>query len=442
MLRPDALLFSIAFWAYLLGFLGYILLTALNKKQFGIISTALMIVGVIPHTAAFIVRWTAQGHYPLANMYEYMGMMAWMVVLGMIYYVFKYKNHKIGVFTSPVVVMLLVTASLLPSDINSQLMPALQSIWLTIHVTMAALGSGSFLIAFAAASLYLLSISMDKNGRKLEVLNREWFLFFICWIVIPVVSMILLKLAGWMPTPVRSLAEARMMGLEGKALTSFALYLGQQPILAGQYAIGLGIGMVLGAITWPIIHKFRNRGDRDSSSGSQFFTVLIIALLLSAIISAQLVHENMISVTSSSYFKIFEFFGPTLIVSWFITPIMFYILLLMGGGWIGKIGINRKILEDLSYTSVVIGYPLYTVGALFAGAVWAEQAWGSWWSWDPKEVGALIIWLFYTAFLHARFNRQWKGERAAILVILGMVMVFISFFGNYFFGGLHSFEVT
>ena len=112
-----------------------------------------------------------------------------------------------------------------------------------------------------------------------------------------------------------------------------------------------------------------------------------------------------------------------------------------GAGWIERLSLPRHVLEDVSYTAVIIGYPLYTIGALFAGAIWAEQAWGTWWSWDPKEVGALIIWFFYTGFLHARRTHQWKGERAAILIVLGMVMLFISFFGNYFFGGLHSFEV-
>ena len=99
-------------------------------------------------------------------------------------------------------------------------------------------------------------------------------------------------------------------------------------------------------------------------------------------------------------------------------------------------------MQEIAYAAVAIGYPLYTVGALFAGAIWAEQAWGTWWSWDPKEVGALIIWLFYTVFLHARYQRKWSGDRAAVLLVLGMLFVFISFFGNYFFGGLHSFEVT
>jgi ABC-type transport system involved in cytochrome c biogenesis permease subunit len=130
------------------------------------------------------------------------------------------------------------------------------------------------------------------------------------------------------------------------------------------------------------------------------------------------------------------------VFSWLITPIVHRLLVRGEETWLSTLNLPRNAFEEIGYTSVAIGYPLYTVGALFAGAIWAEQAWGTWWSWDPKEVGALIIWLFYTGFLHARYQREWKGARAQVLIVLGMIFVFVSFFGNYFFGGLHSFEVA
>ena len=78
--------------------------------------------------------------------------------------------------------------------------------------------------------------------------------------------------------------------------------------------------------------------------------------------------------------------------------------------------------------------------ALFAGAIWAYNAWGTFWSWDPKEVGSWIIWLFYTGYLHARYKRGWQGRRAAILAIIGFAMVILSFIGNLFLGGQHAYE--
>ena len=110
-----------------------------------------------------------------------------------------------------------------------------------------------------------------------------------------------------------------------------------------------------------------------------------------------------------------------------------------GWSFLSKLNIDAELLDEINYKAVSLGYPLYTIGALFAGAIWAEKAWGQFWSWDPKEVGALIIWLFYTGYLHARRQKNWRGNRAAILSILGLLMVLLSFFGNYFFGGQHAY---
>jgi hypothetical protein len=74
------------------------------------------------------------------------------------------------------------------------------------------------------------------------------------------------------------------------------------------------------------------------------------------------------------------------------------------------------------------------------GALWAETAWGSYWSWDPKETWSLITWFVYAAFLHARFTRDWRGSKAAILSIVGFIFVLFTYFGvNYIISGLHSY---
>ena len=73
------------------------------------------------------------------------------------------------------------------------------------------------------------------------------------------------------------------------------------------------------------------------------------------------------------------------------------------------------------------------------GAVWAEIAWGRYWSWDPKETAALMTWLIYGAYIHARVTKDWRGNRSAWLLILGFVAVIFTFFGNHWFGGLHSY---
>src|SRR5512138_334294 len=100
---------------------------------------------------------------------------------------------------------------------------------------------------------------------------------------------------------------------------------------------------------------------------------------------------------------------------------------------------STRILDDLNYRSIMIGFPLLTLG-IITGAAWANYAWGTYWSWDPKETWSLITWFVYAAFLHARLMRDWRGRKAAVLSILGFVAVCFTYFGvNYLISGLHSY---
>nr|WP_272115687.1 MULTISPECIES: c-type cytochrome biogenesis protein CcsB [Spirulina] len=96
-------------------------------------------------------------------------------------------------------------------------------------------------------------------------------------------------------------------------------------------------------------------------------------------------------------------------------------------------------LDNLSYRIIGLGFPLLTIG-IIAGAVWANEAWGSYWSWDPKETWALITWLVFAAYLHARITRGWQGRKPAILAASGFIVVWICYLGVNLLGkGLHSY---
>jgi len=100
---------------------------------------------------------------------------------------------------------------------------------------------------------------------------------------------------------------------------------------------------------------------------------------------------------------------------------------------------SSSVLDEINYKSIVIGFPMLTLG-IVTGAAWANYAWGSYWSWDPKETWSLITWFVYAAFLHARFTRDWRGRKAAILSIVGFSAVLFTYFGvNYLISGLHSY---
>ncbi|NET08604.1 MAG: c-type cytochrome biogenesis protein CcsB [Merismopedia sp. SIO2A8] len=96
-------------------------------------------------------------------------------------------------------------------------------------------------------------------------------------------------------------------------------------------------------------------------------------------------------------------------------------------------------LDNISYRMIGLGFPLLTIG-IIAGGVWANEAWGSYWSWDPKETWALITWLVFAAYLHARITRGWQGRRPAILAASGFLVVWVCYLGVNLLGkGLHSY---
>jgi cytochrome c-type biogenesis protein CcsB len=99
---------------------------------------------------------------------------------------------------------------------------------------------------------------------------------------------------------------------------------------------------------------------------------------------------------------------------------------------------RRALLDEVGYKAVMFAFPLLAL-VVILGAVWAKVAWGTYWSWDPKETASLVTWLIYGGYLHARVVRGWKGERSAYLLVAGFGAVVFTYFGNYFFGGLHSY---
>jgi cytochrome c-type biogenesis protein CcsB len=96
-------------------------------------------------------------------------------------------------------------------------------------------------------------------------------------------------------------------------------------------------------------------------------------------------------------------------------------------------------LDNVSYRIIGLGFPLLTIG-IISGAVWANEAWGSYWSWDPKETWALITWLVFAAYLHARITKGWQGRKPAILAASGFLVVWVCYLGVNILGkGLHSY---
>lgn len=167
------------------------------------------------------------------------------------------------------------------------------------------------------------------------------------------------------------------------------------------------------------------------------FGATMVAIVLLAVASSPLIPKEAlppIPALRSAWLLLhvsFSFIGEAFFVAGFVASVAFLA---------AKSDDKRLELDRLTYTAIAVGYPFFTAGALVFGAIWAEQAWGRWWSWDPKETWGLVTWLVYTAYLHLRLVRKRKDVLPAWISVLGFLCTVFTFFGvNYLLPGLHSY---
>ncbi len=135
--------------------------------------------------------------------------------------------------------------------------------------------------------------------------------------------------------------------------------------------------------------------------------------------------------------------GGVVILSWVLSIAFIVALWRYGTGLkrvLSALSLKPAMLDEIAYKSIAVGFPLFTIGGVIMGAIWANSAWGTYWSWDPKETWSLITWFIYAVYLHARFVAGWRGKKVAILALIGFVGVVFTYLGvNLFLSGLHSY---
>jgi len=426
-------LFWYTFIFYLGGFVAFAMYFSLKKEVLQKIGTVLLVVGLLLQTSGFIVKWNIVDQIRFQSMFEFLMLMSWAGVVLILYGILKYKSPLLGIVVTPIIVMLNAAAALLDKSPAENLMPALQSNWLTIHISLAAIGSGAFVIAGAVSMFYLLCNHKYKKDDKKDF-NGFLSLSVIYLVYIPIVIFFVLKIVGFAPNHTAFKVMSQF--------TSRMEFENARTVL-GQLVIVLGLLFVPMAATTAHFFKKKFVQSKNSGFGGVLFAIFALSFALASLIVGILVHNNIVLITPQrhhgSIWRFFEFIGSAYVVMLALFPVLYYLIYRKLGQAINKIADKIELFDEINYRAVSLAYPLYTVGALFAGAIWAEQAWGTFWSWDPKEVGSLLVWFLYSAVLHARYNRDWKGSRLAILSIIGTSMIFITFYGNYFFGGLHAY---
>lgn len=302
-----------------------------------------------------VFRWTEENHFPLSNLYESLIFLSWSFTTIHIVLEKVTNSQLIGIVISPISLFTNAFGNFsLPSEMQkaSSLVPALQSNWLMMHVTImmlsyAALITGS-LFAF---SFLIVTYFETQKSKKAET-----------------------------PNILKSLLLTFLMRSKGMSA---------------------------------------RRGDPSEVKSSK------------VVCSAQDVLTSY-SFTASTYYP--KNTHPSEDKSSIVTtPEQ------KGENSIKNYSKISTTLDNLSYRTVGIGFPLLTIGIL-SGAVWANEAWGEYWSWDPKETWAFITWLIYAIYLHTRITKGWQGTKPALIASIGFIVVWICYLGvNLLSKGLHSY---
>ena len=270
LLNVENTMFTIAMAAYLASMVLYALFFVLKKDKSGKIADIIVAAAFAFHTAALVTRGIGAGRLPMTNQYEFATSFAWGICACYLVFLWRYKFRALGVFVTPVIFLIIGYAAMQSREVR-ELMPALRSNWLAIHVSSAIISYGAFGVSFAVSLMFLLRQKMSNSAFWQEHIPEE----------------------------------------------------------------------------------------------------------------------------------------------------------------------NR--LDLISYRAVSLGF-LFLTFVMISGAIWAERAWGSYWSWDPKETWSLITWIIYAIYLHLRISRGWKGKSAALFAVIGFICVIFTYIGvNTFLPGVHSY---
>jgi cytochrome c-type biogenesis protein CcsB len=410
----SSLLFTIATLAYLVAMVLYISFLAFKKDGIGLTATIVTSAGFIVQTIALFSRWWESyqmgsdiGRVPLSNLYESLVFFTWSTVLIYLIVEYKYKARAFGAFVMPVAFLALafINVAGISSDITP-LVPALKSNWLFYHVLISFLGYAAFGVAFAISMVYLL-MNTDKRGNTVN-------LFY------GIGVMVILAVAGYV-----------MASEGGKMKTAFWL--------------GLGV-LVLAWFIYLIVNGANNR-PQVFLFWAGCVTLAVVLLLAMGVDFVYLI--TLKNMPSGESFKKHLFEGtfvshsmPIVILSWAFTAGLFWFTWSQGmklKALLQSYMPSLDLLDDVTYRMIAIGWPLLT-GGIITGAVWANRAWGTYWSWDPKETWSLITWFVYAIYLHARYVRGWKGTQMAVISAVGFLAVIFTYLGvNLVLSGLHSY---
>ena len=380
-----------AFFAYLIATFVFGGAVKGNKKgtfnseqRWGKVAITITVIGFLANIGYFFTRWIVSGHAPLSNMFEFTTAFGMTLVGGFIILYFLYKTPVLGMVVLPVALLIIAYASMFPSEV-SPLIPALQTNWLAIHVSTVVIAEGILAMSAAAGLIYLLKV-VDLSKKSKQRFWLEGILYFLVLVVGFVISSSYFTLTNYENT-------FQYVNKDDQEAT---IIYNMPPIFGMNESVPLTEDAMTPLVETPALV--------DASKLTTVTWSLLVGTVLYVLI--RLITRRRISQL--------------------IQPLMK--------------NVNLQLMDEINYRAVIIGFPLFTLGALVFAMIWAQITWSRFWGWDPKEVWALVTWLFYAAYLHLRLGKGWQGEKSAWLGVIGFAIIMFNLIVvNLIIAGLHSY---
>ena len=381
--------------------------------------------GLLATTGAVAHRWYEAGHPPFASIYEMLLSFVWTLAVLTLVAEKKYKVKAIGTVTIPVAIVGVVLMQLLRTDVKP-LVPALQSTWLHVHVTLAMLAYAACALSFALAMMFLI-----QDGMETETFLAATSLF-----TVGIYAGILTRFEKW--------GGLNVVAWNNEQRSEVFVQRGVR-LFVTIPDLGWLMLLVLAAASAPVVlyglaRRRKQEGLLLLANRAVFLSILLQLVALGTFILrardgqyGSLDAEGLYATSLAAS----PFILSGLVGGIFVS--LLYLLLLWRRPDLERLLPAAEALDLVTYRTICIAFPLLTL-MIAAGAYWANRTWGSYWSWDPKETWAAITWLVYAGYLHMRITRGWRGRRAAYFAILGFAVVMFTFFGvTYLLPGLHAY---
>lgn len=464
----SALCYNICTAGYALALFAYCLNLGLKREFLRKITTTVVALAFLSQTLGMVLRWNEAGsvevaamertlgetlsglswfivytqHPPWSNLYEIMVYMAWGLVLVFLISEALWKVRFIGIGAMILALIALGVASLTDGTIKP-LVPALKSWWIMIHVISASIAYAAGSIGAIVSFLYLLKakerISLSSIAAGVSFLSA--FIYFLLG------RGINLFLTGEYQVKLMRDMQKEIIPVSKVVNESFVPFYVPSP--------GVGPLLIL-CIIFFVCAGFALLKQRKFSAPKNLAkTLFMSACALTWVTIGLCVWNDLMTPFVSLPAEMAAGLMPP--APWRLAlqsnPWDLCLFFIMAFGQMGVVAVllwpetirsllpDAESLDRIAYANIIVSFSLVAV-VLMTGALWAHYAWGRYWAWDPKETGALIIWLIYALYLHTRITYGWAGPRSAIVGVLAFFVILAGFLGvnlGFFADGLHSY---